>query len=150
MLLLAKKSIILSITLLLLAVIGVNIFSNLTVSAANNQTNQTSSADVKNKGYDCAKIGCSDKAATQCTKDGCDFIKKYLNPAINLFSMTFLLVAVGSLIYGGIQYSASGGDAQRVSQAKSRITNTIIAVIAYFFLFAFLQFLVPGGLFNRT
>lgn len=84
----------------------------------------------------------------KCTKDNCDFIKKYINPFINLLSISFGLIAVISIIYGGIQYSASGGDPQKVTQAKQRIVKTIIAVLAYFFLYAFLQFIVPGGIFK--
>lgn len=78
----------------------------------------------------------------------CDFIKKYINPAINLLTMVFGLIATASLILGGIQYSASEGDPTKAGQAKNRIANTIFAIIAYFFLYGFLQFLIPGGRFN--
>ena len=91
---------------------------------------------------------CTNNAVT-CTGQNCDLIIKYVNPAIDLFSVLFGLIAVGSLILGGINYSASGGDPQKAAQAKSRITNTIVAVIAYMLLYSFLQFIVPGGAFNR-
>jgi hypothetical protein len=77
-----------------------------------------------------------------------DFIGKYINPAIDLFSLSFGLVATISIILGGIQYSASEGDPQKATAAKSRISNTIIAIFAYLFLYAFLQFLIPGGAFQ--
>jgi hypothetical protein len=83
-----------------------------------------------------------------CNASRCDFIAKYINPAINLFSLLFGLVAVISLILGGIQYSASQGDPQKAAAAKSRLSNTIIAIFAYIFLYAFLQFLIPGGAFH--
>ena len=111
-------------------------------SGTQNQTTQTKS--------NCNEGTCVDPAAdpkTKCDKDNCDFVKKYVNPAINLFSMVFGLIAVSSLIFGGIQYSASAGDPQNVAKAKKRIIDTIIAIVAYFFLYAFIQFLVPGGLF---
>jgi hypothetical protein len=86
---------------------------------------------------------------TPCNKDaGCDLIETYVNPLVNLLSVAFGLIAVISLIMGGIQYSASQGDPQKSAQAKSRITNTLIAIFAYLFLYAFLQFLIPGGLFH--
>lgn len=95
---------------------------------------------------------CRDDAANpdlDCNKDdGCSIIKKYVNPLINLLSMAFGLIIVISLIIGGIQYTASTGDPQKVTEAKKRIVNTIIALVAYLFLFAFLQFLIPGGIFN--
>ena len=86
--------------------------------------------------------------AITCTADNCDLIAKYVNPAINLFSLVFGLVAVISLILGGIQYSASEGDPQKTAQAKNRLYSTLIAIFAYLFLYAFLQFLIPGGAFK--
>jgi len=82
-----------------------------------------------------------------CTTTSCDFIGKYVNPAINLLSVVFGLLAAASIIMGGIQYSTSGGDSQKVTQAKQRISKTIVGILAYLFLYAFLQFLVPGGVF---
>jgi hypothetical protein len=88
-------------------------------------------------------------STTPCNyKSGCDLIANYVNPAINLLSAMFGLIAVISLIMGGIQYSASEGDPQKASQAKSRLYNTLIAIFAYLFLYAILQFLIPGGLFK--
>ncbi len=80
----------------------------------------------------------------------CDLVNLYINPAIDVFSGLFGLIAVISLILGGIQYSASAGDPQKAGQAKDRISKTIFAIFAYFFLYAFLQFIVPGGAFNRS
>lgn len=96
---------------------------------------------------------CKDQAASpnaKCSKaHGCDIIGKYVNPLINLLSVSFGLIAVASIIFGGIQYSMSAGDPQEVSKAKDRIKKTLFAIVAYFFLYALLQFLVPGGVFNR-
>ncbi len=89
-----------------------------------------------------------DPALAPCSSDSCDFIGKYVNPGIRLLSITFGIVAVISLILGGIQYSASAGDPQAVSKAKKRITDTIIAIVAYFFLLGFLEFLIPGKIIN--
>jgi hypothetical protein len=104
-----------------------------------------------NKKSVCGNGDCADPAAdpkATCSQDNCDLIKKYVNPAITLLSVTFGIIAVISLIIGGIQYSSSGGDPQKVGAAKKRIQNTIVAVIAYFFLYSFLQFLIPGGVFR--
>lgn len=96
----------------------------------------------------CTGNNCADAALT-CTKDDCDLIKKYLNPAINTFTVAFGLVAVASLIYGAITFSSSEGDPQKTAKAKDRIGKTIFAVITYMFLYSFLQFLIPGGAFHR-
>jgi Type IV secretion system pilin len=88
--------------------------------------------------------------ALTCVKDQCDLVAKYVNPTINVLSVSFGLIAVISIILGAVQYSASEGDPQRAGAAKNRITNTIIAIVAYLLLYSFLEFLVPGGVFNRS
>ena len=84
-----------------------------------------------------------------CSKQGCDLIGKYINPLINLLSLSFGIIAAISIIMGGIQYAAATGDPQKISLAKRRISNTILAILAFLFLYSFLQFLVPGGIFKQ-
>ncbi|MGH7241496.1 MAG: hypothetical protein ACREGB_04330, partial [Candidatus Saccharimonadales bacterium] len=66
----------------------------------------------------------------------------------NLLSILVGVIAVASIIMGGINYSTSGGDPQKAAKAKARITNTILALVIYGFLYGFLQFVIPGGLFK--
>ena len=112
---------------------------------------QAAPAAPASSGSSCTNGVCPDLAANpnvNCAQSGCDFIQKYINPGINLLSVLFGLIAVASIIIGGVQYSASSGDPQKAAAAKKRITNTIIALIGYFFLYGFLQFLIPGGIFH--
>lgn len=113
---------------------------NVTAQGGSNQPNSTT---------DCTSGVCSSDPAIACASNNCDLIKKYVDPAINLLSLAFGVIAAISIVMGGMQYSASTGDPQKISAAKSRITNTMIAIVAYIFLYSFLQFLVPGGIFNR-
>jgi hypothetical protein len=83
-----------------------------------------------------------------CNLNGCNLIKKYINPAINVLSAMIGLVAVISIISGGIQYATSTGDPQKTSAARNRISKTVMALVAYAFLYAFLEFLIPGGIFH--
>jgi hypothetical protein len=55
-----------------------------------------------------------------------------------------LAVVIG-LIWGGIEYTASTNDPQKVGQAKKHIQNSLIGLVAYLLLFAFLQYIIPGG-----
>lgn len=72
-------------------------------------------------------------------------IVKYLVLIINLLSGVVGIVVAASIIVGGIQYSAAGGDPQKVSAAKNRIRNAIIALVFFIFGYALLNYLVPGG-----
>ncbi|HEX7963770.1 MAG TPA: hypothetical protein VF466_04240 [Candidatus Saccharimonadales bacterium] len=80
--------------------------------------------------------------------DACSsFINKYVQPVILLLTASIGVFAVISYIVAAIQYSSAGDDPSAVSKAKNRAFKTTIGLLAYFFLFAFLNFLVPGGLF---
>ncbi len=76
---------------------------------------------------------------------GCDLTKRYLEPFINILAALVGVIATASIIFGGIQYASSADDPSKVSQAKSRITNSLIALVSFFFLYVFLQWLIPGG-----
>ncbi len=72
----------------------------------------------------------------------------YLQTAVNLLTALAGLAITGSVIFAGIQYSAAGGNPQATSKAKTRIINSFVALLALVFLFAFFQWLVPGGIFG--
>jgi hypothetical protein len=116
------------------------------------ETSSRSSGDFKvgslmNIAAACTPTSCTDTAIS-CTSNNCDLVQEYVVPTINLLSAAFGLVAVISLILGAINYITSEGDPQKVSRAKVRIRNTIFAIVSFMFLYAFLNFLVPGGIFQ--
>lgn len=74
------------------------------------------------------------------------FVDKYINPFIILLSGLVGVIAVISIIVAGIQYAGSADDPSIVSKAKQRIFNTVVGLLAYIFLFAFLNYLIPGGI----
>jgi hypothetical protein len=94
----------------------------------------------------CEPLGndCNGKSNADCLKD--NPITAYLNNIVDLLSAGVVLVVIGTIIFGGIQYAAAGGNATAVQAAKQRIINGLIALFAFLFLFAFLQWLIPGGL----
>ncbi len=127
---------------------------NTTSSTTTTATSKTTACDPQTSGTCPSCTGSdlcksvADPASTGCTQNSCNLVKAYLTPAINLLSVLLALIAVISLIMAGIQYTASAGDPQKVSAAKARIRNTIIAIVAYIFLYAFIQFIIPGGFLN--
>ncbi|HEY5667732.1 MAG TPA: hypothetical protein VIR03_01065 [Candidatus Saccharimonadales bacterium] len=88
-----------------------------------------------------------DPAAQTCTGGDCSkIITKYINPAIKILSGLVGVIVTVSIVAGGIQYASAGGDPSKVVAARKRITNSILALLAYLFLFMFLQWLIPGGI----
>ncbi len=86
------------------------------------------------------------KPFDQCANEtNCNIVVKYLNPAIKLLTIFVGIAVVVGITIGGIQYASSGGDPQKAAAAKMRIRNSIIALLFYFFLYAFLRFAIPGG-----
>jgi hypothetical protein len=79
--------------------------------------------------------------------DLCGFVDKYVNPIVTFVAIGFGVIVTITIVVSGIQYSASRGDPQQVAAAKKRIVNAVIAIVAFAFMFALLQFLVPGGVF---
>lgn len=65
----------------------------------------------------------------------------------NILSAVVGIVVVLMVVVGGIQYSASRDNPQATAAAKARIRNAIMALVAYLFVYAFLQYLIPGGIF---
>lgn len=89
-----------------------------------------------------------------CKGDDPNFTDPYLNPIVDIAFALFRflsagvgLVVVGSIVLAGIQYTASRGDPQATGAAIKRISNSLIGLLIYVFLFAIANFLVPGGMF---
>jgi hypothetical protein len=70
---------------------------------------------------------------------------KLLELGINILAAFVGVAAIIMFIVGGIQYITSNGNPQAVSAAKKRITDVLIGLLAFVFLYAFLQWLIPGG-----
>lgn len=64
---------------------------------------------------------------------------------IRVLSAGVGLVVVGSIVVGGIQYSASRGDPQATAMAINRIRSSLFALLIYIFGFALLNYIIPGA-----
>lgn len=67
---------------------------------------------------------------------------------INILTAGVGIAAVGGIVYGAVLYTSAGGNADQTKKAIEFIRNVIIGVVAYALMFAFLNFIVPGGLFG--
>lgn len=77
-----------------------------------------------------------------------DPIVKDLNLIINVLAGLVAVVSIAMIVLGGIQYSIARNNPQEIGAARGRIINAVIAMIAFMFLWALLQYLIPGGVFN--
>lgn len=75
-------------------------------------------------------------------------IVRQLNNIIGFLSAGVAIIVIGVIILGGVQYAMAGDNPTAVSAAKQRILNGLIAFAAFLLTFAFLNWLIPGGIFR--
>lgn len=92
------------------------------------------------------KSDCNPDGGAALDSSNCGIVK-YLTIIINVLSAIVGVVIVMMIIVGGIQYSAAGDDPQKVQAAKTKITNALLALFLFIFMYSLLQWLVPGGIF---
>ncbi len=78
--------------------------------------------------------------------DKCTLLE-YLKNGINFLSAVAVLAITFSLIWAGYQYMTARANAGIVTAAKNRIIMTLVALLLYIFMYAILNWLIPGGLF---
>jgi len=59
-----------------------------------------------------------------------------------------VLAVVGGIVYGGFLYLSARDNSGQTQKGVTVITNSIVALIAWVFTYALINFIVPGGLFN--
>jgi len=89
--------------------------------------------------------GTSTGASVTTCKNNC-IVTEYLNPLVKFLNVAVSLVVVISVVVGGIQYSSSRDNPEALKAARKRMTNALLGLVVYFFLYAFLNFIVPGGI----
>ena len=84
-------------------------------------------------------------SSAECLKN--NPITLWLTFFINLTAAIIGVGAVMMVIIAGLQYTAARDNPQAIQSAKQKITNVLIGLAAFIFLWAFLQWLIPGGVF---
>lgn len=74
-------------------------------------------------------------------------IMAWLTFFINVISAVIGVGAIIMVIFAGIQYSAARDNPQAIQAAKQKLINVLIGLAAFVFMYAFLQWLIPGGVF---
>lgn len=83
-----------------------------------------------------------------CEADGASPVTALLLWAISLMGAGVGIAVVIGIIFGGITYAMSDGDAGKAKEGQEIIVNAIIGLFLFIFLYAGANFLIPGGLFN--
>jgi hypothetical protein len=79
--------------------------------------------------------------------DTCPIFTRYVIPAINALSGVVGVVIIIMVAWGGVQYASARDNPQQAAAAKDHIRNALIALVIYIFMVAFLNWVVPGGVF---
>lgn len=124
------------LTSLLLAIVSLISFHLLLTTPASAATMPAESSQ-----YSCSKTASSE----ECLKN--NPIVKWLQWGISILTSLVGIGAVIMLSVAGLQYSAARDNAQGVQAAKQKIYSVLIGLAAYVFLYAFLQWVIPGGVF---
>ncbi len=66
---------------------------------------------------------------------------------LNFMAFGVSLVVAGGIVYGGIMYASARDNSSQTQKAMTIIVDSVTGLIAFFFLWAIINFLVPGGLF---
>lgn len=67
---------------------------------------------------------------------------------VNILSAGIGIAAVGGVVYAAVLYSSAGANPDNVKKAKEMFVNIGIGIVAYILMYSFLNYLIPGGLFN--
>lgn len=105
-----------------------------------------------------ATFDCGD-TKVETSIDFGDYTKKFCDKdadavsVLILIVIDFLAVGVGvavviGIAWGGLIYSQAGGDASKTKQAVSIIINAVIGLVLFIFMYALVNFFVPGGIFT--
>lgn len=83
-----------------------------------------------------------------CNADGANPITAILLWAIGFLAAGVGIAVVIGIIFGGITYAMSDGDAGKAKEGQGMIVNAVIGLFLFIFLWAGANFLIPGGVFN--
>lgn len=98
--------------------------------------------------------GCTDSNGNpvstliKCDTKGGNPVVSMLLQVINFLAVGVGIAVVGGIAWGGMLYASSNGDSSKAKQGITTIVNAVLGLILFMFIYALVNFLVPGGLFN--
>lgn len=80
-----------------------------------------------------------------CDESEDNVITAYLNGILNFLAGGVGLVVIVMVAAGGVQYMMAGGNPQATQAALKRMTDAIVGLLFFIFLYAILMWVIPGG-----
>lgn len=96
-------------------------------------------------GVDTAIITCDDNQGSGDVEDS--GLWQLLIMAINILTAGVGVLALAGIVYGAILYTSAGGKPEQIKKATTVFTNVVIGIICFAAMWAFLNFIIPGGVF---
>lgn len=94
------------------------------------------------------KINNNDTGEVCPDASGGGVIVAYLKLILKFLSGGVGIVVLLMMTIAGVQYITAAGQPEQVKAAKNRIQNAITALVLFLIAFAFLNFIIPGGIFG--
>ena len=82
-----------------------------------------------------------------CTSGGNPIVSLLLS-IVNFLAIGVGIVVVGGIVWGSITYIRSNGNSSVAQQGITIIINAVVGLLLFIFMYAIINFLVPGGLFT--
>lgn len=100
--------------------------------------------------YVAAAMKCSDikTSIIKCDAAGGNPIMNLLVDLLNFLAIGVGIAVVGGIVFGGITYIRSNGNSSVAQQGITIIVNSVVGLLLFIFMYAIINFLVPGGLFS--
>ena len=99
--------------------------------------------DCPNFGVD-TDTNCDVGPGEDLTRENCTIID-YVVRGINILSAVAGMAIIGSMMIAGYQYMTARDNAGQIEAARKRIVWAVSALLLLIFMYALLEFLVPGG-----
>lgn len=111
--------------------------------------------DQNGQTVDGQKVYCCGQAQTsidfKCESNktgGANTVTSLLLTIINFMAVGVGIAVVGGIVFGALRYTSADGNAAQAQQGITFIVNSVLGLILFIFMYAIINFLVPGGLFT--
>lgn len=79
---------------------------------------------------------------------GSDELVQTLLTIYNWLAAAVSVAVIIGIVYGGILYASAAGNEAQAKKGIEAVRNAVIALLLFFIMYAFLNYITPGGLFN--